>query len=67
MDELRKVIKTKVLAKSAFDLAAEKFAMDNKSLLAGLRKARFKELGRRLSQELDAGMAAAAVGAAVAA
>ena len=63
MDELRKAFKTKVLAKSAFDLAAEKFAMGNKSLLSGLRKARFQNLDRRLSQELQAGIAAAATGA----
>ena len=51
--QLRKAFRTKVFKKSAAELAAEQFASGNKSLLSGLRKARFQRIGRRLSQSMQ--------------
>eukprot|EP00937_MAST-01D_sp_MAST-1D-sp2_P002920 g2920.t1 len=62
--ELREKFRSKVLKKTAFEMAAEGFAGENKGLLSKLRKTRFQNLGRKMSQEFDAKEMAAAAAAA---
>eukprot|EP00937_MAST-01D_sp_MAST-1D-sp2_P002918 g2918.t1 len=53
LSQVQALFKTKVLKKTAMDIAAEGFAGGNKTMLSSLRKNRFKMLGRRLSASFD--------------